>query len=131
MLTQLCKMMVLATFFPTSDTTGGSFGEFCKTSVDFADLVGLYLVLSGIPGKGHAKVLTAGIGWAGAEIILTRCILLWIGARGQEFHWKYIQKCFESNISLVGILQHVLSLLKGHFLTNFFCFRFNILLQQL
>lgn len=102
MLTQLCKMMILATFFPTSDTTGGSFGEFCKISVDVADLVGLYLVLAGIPGKGHAKVLTAGIGWAGAEIILTRCILLWIGARGQEFHWKYIQKCLESNISLVS-----------------------------
>lgn len=102
MLTQLCKMMVLATFFPTLDSTGCTLFEFCKISVDFADLVGLYLVLSRIPGKGHAKVLTAGIGWAGAEIILTRCILLWIGARGQEFHWKYIQKCFESNISLVS-----------------------------
>lgn len=94
--------MILATFFPTSDTSEGFIGEFFKASVDLADLVGVYLVLSGIPGKGHAKVLTAGIGWAGAEIILTRCVLLWIGARGQEFHWKYIQKCIESNVSLVS-----------------------------
>lgn len=27
--------------------------------------------------------------------------MLWIGARGAEFHWKYIQKCLESNISLI------------------------------
>lgn len=73
-----------------------------KTTVDLADLCGLYLVLMGIPGKGHAKVLTAGIGWAGAEIILTRFIVLWVGARGAEFSWSYIQTSLDSNISLVG-----------------------------
>lgn len=103
MLTQLCKMMILATFFPTAENTEGFIGEFLKASVDLADLVGIFIVLSGIPGKGHAKVLTAGVGWAGAEIILSRCVMLWIGARGQEFHWKYIQKCFESNVSLVSL----------------------------
>lgn len=75
-----------------------------KSTVDLADLAGLYLVLAGIPGKGHAKVLTAGVGWAGAELILSRCILLWVGARGAEFDWKYIQKSLESNISLVGMV---------------------------
>ncbi|XP_022200050.1 transmembrane protein 147 [Nilaparvata lugens] len=106
--TQLCKMLVLATFFPTSDNISHDsldvFGELLKSTVDLADLVGLYIVLNGIPGKGHAKVLTAGVGWAGAELILTRCLLLWFGARGAEFDWKYIHKSLESNISLV---QHV------------------------
>lgn len=46
-------------------------------------------------------MMTAGIGWAGAEILLTRFLLLWVGARGTEFDWKYIQKCLESNINLV------------------------------
>ena len=59
--------------------------------------------MNSIPGKGHAKVLTAGIGWASAEVILTRFLLLWFGARGAEFDWKYIQKSLESNISLVNI----------------------------
>jgi len=45
--------------------------------------------------------MTAGIGWAGAEILLTRFLLLWVGARGTEFDWKYTQKCLESNINLV------------------------------
>ncbi|KAF7386284.1 hypothetical protein HZH68_013416 [Vespula germanica] len=106
--TQLVKMLALATFFPTADSVGEEgfdlFGEFLKSSIDLADLVGILLVLNGIPGKGHAKVLTAGIGWAGAEVLLTRFLLLWVGARGAEFDWKYIQKSLESNINLV---QHI------------------------
>lgn len=108
MFTQLCKMLILATFFPDSDSDLGSniLGEFMKSTVDIADLIGLYFVLSGIPGKGHSKVLTAGIGWATAEVILSRALLLWVGARGAEFDWKYIQKCFDSNIMLI---QHIAS----------------------
>ncbi|KAK1126428.1 hypothetical protein K0M31_005066 [Melipona bicolor] len=106
--TQLVKMLALATFFPTADNVGGEgfdlIGEFLKSSIDLADLVGILLVLNNIPGKGHAKVLTAGVGWAGAEVLLTRFLLLWVGARGAEFDWKYIQKSLESNINLV---QHV------------------------
>lgn len=29
------------------------------------------------------------------------CIPLWVGARGIEFDWKYIQMSIDSNISLV------------------------------
>uniref|UniRef100_A0A0A9YXN6 BOS complex subunit TMEM147 n=1 Tax=Lygus hesperus TaxID=30085 RepID=A0A0A9YXN6_LYGHE len=107
-LTQLCKMLILATFFPTSDSSMhgavDTVGEALKATVDVADVFGLYLVLSGIPGKGHAKLLTAGLGWAGAEAVLSRFLLLWVGARGAEFDWKYMQKSLESNISLV---QHI------------------------
>ncbi|KAJ8986064.1 hypothetical protein NQ317_003358 [Molorchus minor] len=108
MFTQLAKMLVLATFFPdnVSDFGNDLIGEFLKSTVDLADLVGLYFVLSGIPGKGHSKVLTAGIGWATAEVILSRALLLWVGARGAEFDWIYIQKCLESNILLV---QHIVT----------------------
>lgn len=61
------------------------------------------MVLSRIPGKGHSKLITAGLGWASAEVILSRGLLLWFGARGAEFSWLYIQKCLESNISLVSV----------------------------
>lgn len=66
------------------------------------DLIGFYVVLCGIPGRGHIKILTAGLGWAGAEILLTRFFLLWVGARGAEFDWKYVQKCLESNVNVVS-----------------------------
>jgi hypothetical protein len=47
------------------------------------------------------QVLVAGLGWAFAELLLTRVIFLWVGARGIEFDWKYIQNSFDANISLV------------------------------
>ncbi|KAH8351450.1 BOS complex subunit TMEM147 [Drosophila kikkawai] len=106
--TQLCKMLVLATFF-YSDSSSSSgefnfFAEIFRCSVDIADLLGFALILSRIPGKGHSKLITAGLGWATAEVILSRGIMLWVGARGTEFSWIYILKCLESNVLLV---QHI------------------------
>ena len=37
-----------------------------------------------------------------AELISMRLLPLWVGARGIEFSWKYIQLSFEANISLVS-----------------------------
>ena len=33
---------------------------------------------------------------------MTRLVLLWVGARGVEFDWKYIQMSFDANVSLVS-----------------------------
>uniref|UniRef100_A0A5F8A3Q0 BOS complex subunit TMEM147 n=1 Tax=Macaca mulatta TaxID=9544 RepID=A0A5F8A3Q0_MACMU len=95
-------MLFLATFFPTWE--GGIYdfiGEFMKASVDVADLIGLNLVMSRNAGKGEYKIMVAALGWATAELIMSRCIPLWVGARGIEFDWKYIQMSIDSNISLV------------------------------
>lgn len=105
MFTQLCKMLVLATFFPETEnlgtTTDFSFiGEFLRSSADLIDLLGLAFVLSRIPGKGHNKVITAGLAWNAAEVLLSRGLNLW-ASRGQEFSWMYTQKCLESNILLI------------------------------
>ncbi|KAM7353167.1 BOS complex subunit TMEM147 [Cochliomyia hominivorax] len=107
--TQLCKMLVLATFFDSDslNSTTGDFNflaEFLRCSMDVADLLGFVLILSRIPGKGHSKLITAGLGWATAEVVLSRGIMLWVGARGTEFSWIYIQKCLESNVLLI---QHI------------------------
>ena len=64
-----------------------SFGIF---GVDFTTLIFLYL-----------QILVAGVGWAFADFLLTRVIFLWVGARGIEFDWKYMQKSFDANIDLV------------------------------
>jgi len=105
--TQLCKMLILATFFPTTEFSGETFdviGEFLKCTVDLADLIGLHLVMSRVSGKGQLKFMVAGMGWATAELFMTRCVPLWMGARGVEFDWKYIQMSLDSNVSL---LQHI------------------------
>jgi hypothetical protein len=41
------------------------------------------------------------VGWAAAEAIVSYLIPLWIGARGMEFSWEYIQMGLASNINLV------------------------------
>ncbi|CAB3235366.1 unnamed protein product [Arctia plantaginis] len=104
--TQLCKMLLLATFFPDTDSshiTGeyNIFLEVLKATVDFADLLGLYFALNAVPGKGHAKILTSAIGWASAEVVVTRSVSLWVGARGSEFDWRYVRSCAESNVALL------------------------------
>ncbi|CAG0882659.1 unnamed protein product [Darwinula stevensoni] len=105
--TQLCKMLILATFFPATDVPGDYLQELLKTTVDLADLVGISMMMNQIPGKGDLKVLAAGLGWATAELFLTRLVPMWFGARGVEFNWKYIQMSIESNINLVGHLTTV------------------------
>ena len=98
-LTQLAKMLFLATFFPMSELEEEEgahkfdfFNDFLRVlhlealqsidnillqaTVDMADLVGIYLVMSRVSGKGSVKVLIAGLGWAFAELVLTRLVTL-------------------------------------------------------
>lgn len=113
-ITQLAKMVFLATFFPTSEDDDDphidkeipfdALTEFMKLTVDLADLIGLYFVMQRVAGKGQVKILVAGVGWAFADFLLTRVIFLWVGARGIEFDWKYMQKSFDANIDLVHYL---------------------------
>jgi len=111
MMTQLCKMLLLATFFPMSDgpiETTSLMTEFVKTSVDFGDIIGLSMVMNRVPGSGHIKVLITGLGWAAADLLLTRLLPLWVGARGLEFDWRYIQMSLDANVSLVHHLSMAL-----------------------
>lgn len=106
-LTQLCKMLILASFFPMSDVPDDRVdivGEFMKSTMDLGDLLGLHILMTKISGRGELKVMVAGLGWASAEFLTTKLIPLWVGAKGIEFDWKYTQLSLDSNISLVHYL---------------------------
>ena len=75
-----------------------------KSTVDLGDLAGFYFILTSVTGKGDLRFMTAGVGWATAELFVTRVLPLWFGARGTEFDWKYIQMSLESNVNLVIII---------------------------
>lgn len=45
-----------------------------KASVDVADLIGLNLVMSRNAGKGEYKIMVAALGWATAELIMSRWV---------------------------------------------------------
>ena len=46
--------------------------EFMKATVDMADLLGLHLVMSRNAGKGEYKIMVAAMGWATAELVMSR-----------------------------------------------------------
>lgn len=74
----LFQMLFLATFFPTWEGGAGVYdfvGEFMKATVDLADLLGLHLVMSRNAGKGEYKIMVAAMGWATAELVMSRYIL--------------------------------------------------------
>lgn len=35
------------------------------------------------------------------QVVVTRSVLLWVGARGSEFDWCYVRSCAESNVALL------------------------------
>ncbi|KHN87842.1 Transmembrane protein [Toxocara canis] len=102
-LTQLGKMLVLATFFPASDGEGFDLvPELMKSSADIFDVIGLHVVITYLmAGKSEVRFLAAGLGWAFAHSVASRMVGFWVGARATAFHWKFIQMALESNIDLV------------------------------
>ena len=47
-----------------------------KASMDVCDLVGMYVVLGQVSGKGQLKFMATGVGWAFAELISTRFFII-------------------------------------------------------
>jgi len=106
--TQLGKMLALATFFPSFESEGPEsmnyINEILKTTVDLADLAGIYFIINRTVGKPELKVMIAGVGWAGTQVLFSNLIPFWFGARSQEFDWKYLQMAIDANITLAHVL---------------------------
>ncbi|CAJ0943000.1 unnamed protein product, partial [Mesorhabditis belari] len=103
LLTQLAKLLLLATFFPASDPSEGFafVSELLKSSADIVDIVGLHLIIGYfMTGKSEVRFMTAGVGWAFANSIASRIVLFWVGARGTAFSWRYIQSAIDSSSDL-------------------------------
>ncbi|XP_067932478.1 BOS complex subunit TMEM147-like [Watersipora subatra] len=104
-LVQFVKMLILATFFPETDSDNLDIvGEMLRCSVDVGDLVGLSFIMNQLTVKGPIKFTCVAVGWATAEFVMTRLLPFWTGARGTEFDWIYIRMSLETNILL---FQHI------------------------
>lgn len=73
------------------------FQEFMKATVDLADLLGLHLVMSRNAGKGEYKIMVAAMGWATAELVMSRLALT----------SHFIKMCYTSTKR--GLILHVRS----------------------
>ena len=39
-------------------------------------------------------------GWAGADAVFSKILPLWVGARGAEFSWEYLQMGMDANLRI-------------------------------
>jgi len=101
-LTQLVKMMLIATFVPINELETESFvltEEISKFLIgSIIEVVGVSVILYYVKGK---KILAVGLGWAVAESLTSKIIPMWIGARVSEFDWTYLLMALDSNINLI------------------------------
>jgi hypothetical protein len=68
---------------------------------DIFDIVGLWLTINFLSGRGEIRMLVAGFAWGFSHALSTHFIPLVIGARKSAFSWAYIQRGLESNLDLV------------------------------
>ena len=105
LLTQLVKLLVIATFLPTNEMEGQQYdvvNEALKSCMDVIDLLGLYAVMTyALVGKGEIRLTTAALGWAAADALATRLVPFWVGARGIGFDWRYTLLAVECSVNLV------------------------------
>ncbi|CCD61625.1 BOS complex subunit TMEM147 [Caenorhabditis elegans] len=106
LLTQLAKLLIIATFFPALDSEGFSIvPEFLKSSADIIDVIGLHLLMTNfLAGKGEVRFVVGGLGWGFAHSVAHRLVLLWVGARGTAFTWRWVQTSLDSSADLLVIV---------------------------
>lgn len=107
MVTQIVKMMVLATVFPVGaieDDKNFIFMEGLRCTVDLLDMLGIYLVLTKLLGRSEMRVMITAVGWGTAEVLGTKVIPLWVGARGVEFQWDNLQSAIDANLNLLFLM---------------------------
>jgi len=114
-LTQLLKMIFLATLIPSSiDPVSQEIYNNSLVGIDFnqemlriisslADILGIHAVLQQISRsyEGDLKILGVGLGWATMESFLVRIAPFWIGARSLEFDSIHILSALEANVNLI------------------------------
>lgn len=70
-------------------------------------IVGAYFTIQNIPNLGRfgnnygIRILVVVLGWAGAEALLHYLAPLWLGARGKEFSWEYLELGVLSNLHIL------------------------------
>ncbi len=107
--TQALKFFLLASLVPAflldSESDSPLFSHFLRGFFGLLDLFAIFYALTNFSGLGKftakRRILVLAIGWSFASSLTSFLIPLWIGARGPEFSWKFIEMSVESNIFFV------------------------------
>jgi len=109
--TQVLKIFLMAALLSSADdAVFAPTQEVMKLLVNVVELYGTQLTLKSANLSKFdysARILAVGLGWSFAESVALFFIPLWIGARGMEFSWEYIEMGIASNINLLFHLAFV------------------------
>ncbi|EAL60664.1 seven transmembrane domain protein [Dictyostelium discoideum AX4] len=98
--TQFLKMLIIATFLPSFNTTSiGIYPEIIKIICNVIDLFSMSLVLkfAEFSGSKDYRILGIGIGWSFSHAIMSQLIPLLMGTLSISFDFSYYLDSIESN----------------------------------
>ncbi len=106
-LSQLAKMLFLATFLPDAAEGVGLFSQIVRTVVAAADVAAFAVAFRYARGDPRGRVLGIALGWNFGEIVFRRVALFWLGAWSSEFSWSYLCAALDSNAALLLVFATV------------------------
>jgi hypothetical protein len=106
-LSQLAKMLFLATFLPEAAESTGLFFQLVRLIVAAADVGAFVAAFRYARGDPRGRVLGLAVGWNFGEIVFRRVAFFWMGAWSAEFSWSYLCAALDSNASLLMIFATV------------------------
>ena len=105
LVTQLVKLILLATFVPETEVLKigevNVIQEVLKMIIGVVDVIGFFWVLKTSKSSKELKVIGTSLGWSTTENLFTKFLPLFIGARELEFSWKHTLLSFCGNLAIV------------------------------
>jgi len=103
---QALKIFVMATFLPSVEMTEWTFiQELMKSVVNGIELIGAHVAISSIPNLSKfshgMRIMCVGLGWSFTQAMVQYLIPLWLGARGMEFSWEFIEMGIAANLDML------------------------------
>jgi len=82
--------------------------ELMKSVLNIVEVIGIQITLTYTPSLSkyatHTRITAIALGWSCAQSVALYLIPIWIGARGMEFSWKYIEMGVSSNINIAEVM---------------------------
>jgi hypothetical protein len=106
-LSQLSKMLFLATFLPEAAEGSGVVSQVIRVVMAAADIGAFVIAFRYARGDPRGRVLGIALGWNFGEIVFRRVAFFWLGAWSAEFSWSFLCTALESNASLLLVFATV------------------------
>jgi hypothetical protein len=100
-LSQLSKMLFLATFVPDAGVSAGLLYQVLRMVTAAVDVAAVSVAFRWARGDARGRVVGLALGWNFGEIVFRRLAFYWMGAWSTEFTWTYLVAALDSNASLL------------------------------